>query len=126
MRLPAEVAVVGAGAMGAGIARVFADAGASVRLCARRESSLEAARPRLGDNAARVRMTTSADDALAGAELVIETIVEELEPKRELLTRAEELAAPDCDPDHEHVVLAARPARRGASAVPSASRACTG
>ena len=94
MRLPAEVAVVGAGAMGAGIARVFADAGASVRLCARRESSLEAARPRLGDNAARVRMTTSADDALAGAELVIETIVEELEPKRELLTRAEELATP--------------------------------
>ena len=94
MRLPAEVAVVGAGAMGAGIARVFADAGASVRLCARRESSLEAARPRLGDNAARVRMTTSADDALAGAELVIETIVEELEPKRELLTRADELAAP--------------------------------
>lgn len=80
--------------MGAGIARVFADAGASVRLCARRESSLEAARPRLGDNAARVRMTTSADDALAGAELVIETIVEELEPKRELLTRADELAAP--------------------------------
>ncbi|MGH3027356.1 MAG: 3-hydroxyacyl-CoA dehydrogenase NAD-binding domain-containing protein, partial [Gaiellaceae bacterium] len=34
MRLPAEVAVIGAGAMGAGIARVFADAGASVRLCA--------------------------------------------------------------------------------------------
>ena len=95
MRLPAEVAVVGAGAMGAGIARVFADAGASVRLCARRESSLEAARPRLGENAAGVRMTTSADEALDAAELVIETIVEDIEPKRELLVRAEELAAPD-------------------------------
>jgi 3-hydroxybutyryl-CoA dehydrogenase len=89
------VAVIGAGAMGAGIARVFADAGASVRMCARREASLEAARPRLGENAARVRLTTSADGALAGAELVVETIVEELEPKRALLVRAEELAAPE-------------------------------
>lgn len=50
--LPREVAVVGAGAMGAGIARVLADAGASVRLCARRESSLETARGRLGAAAA--------------------------------------------------------------------------
>lgn len=87
--------MIGAGAMGAGIARVFADAGASVRLCARRESSLEAARPRLGGGADRVRMTTSADEALVAAELVVETIVEELEPKRDLLVRAEELAAPD-------------------------------
>jgi 3-hydroxybutyryl-CoA dehydrogenase len=89
------VAVIGAGAMGAGIARVFADAGASVRLCARRESSLEAARPRLGEHADRVRATTSRDEALEGAELVVETIVEEMGPKRELLVRAEELAAPD-------------------------------
>src|SRR5262245_7670592 len=81
--------------MGAGIARVFADAGASVRLCARRESSLEAARGRLGENVGRVRLTTSADEALAGAELVVETIVEETEPKRAVLARAEELASPD-------------------------------
>jgi 3-hydroxybutyryl-CoA dehydrogenase len=94
MSLPGEVAVIGAGAMGAGIARVFADAGASVRLCARRESSLEAARLRLGEHAVRVRMTTSHDEALDAAELVVETIVEELEPKRELLVKAEELAAP--------------------------------
>jgi 3-hydroxybutyryl-CoA dehydrogenase len=87
--------VIGAGAMGAGIARVFAEAGASVRLCARRESSLEAARPRLGEHADRVRATTSRDEALEGAELVVETIAEELAPKRELLTRAEEVAAPD-------------------------------
>ncbi len=87
--------MIGAGAMGAGIARVFADAGASVRLCARRESSLEAARPRLGEHAHRGLATTSHDEALEGAELVVETIAEELEPKRELLTRAEELAAPD-------------------------------
>jgi 3-hydroxybutyryl-CoA dehydrogenase len=81
--------------MGAGIARVFADAGAAVRLCARRESSLEAARGRLGEGTARVRLTTSADEALDGAGLVIETIVEEAEPKRAVLAQAEELAAPD-------------------------------
>ena len=89
------MAVVGAGTMGAGIARVFAEAGASVRLCARRESSLEAARGRLGETAAQVRLTTSADEALAGAELVVETIVEEAEPKRALLSRAEELTSPE-------------------------------
>jgi 3-hydroxybutyryl-CoA dehydrogenase len=81
--------------MGAGIARVLAEAGASVRLCARRESSLDAAREKLGESAARVRLTTSADDALDGAELVIETIVEEAEPKRAVLARAEELVAPE-------------------------------
>jgi len=95
VKLPRDVAVVGAGTMGAGIARVFAEVGASVRLCARRESSLDAARGRLGETAARVRLTTSVDEALAGAELVIETIVEEAEPKREVLTRAEELASPE-------------------------------
>jgi len=92
MRLPHEVAVIGAGTMGAGIARVFADAGASVRLSARREASLQAARQRLGD--AEVFATTSLDEALNGADLVVETIVEEVEPKRAVLSRAEELAAP--------------------------------
>jgi 3-hydroxyacyl-CoA dehydrogenase len=91
MTLPQEVAVVGAGTMGAGIARVFAEADASVRLTARRESSLEAASERAGE---AVRLTTSLDDALAGADLVVETIVEEVEPKRAVLARAE-ILAPD-------------------------------
>jgi 3-hydroxybutyryl-CoA dehydrogenase len=93
--LPREVAVVGAGTMGSGIARAFAGGGTPVRLCSRRESSLIAARDRLGESATRVRLTTSVDEALAGAELVIETIVEELEPKRVLLARAEEVASPE-------------------------------
>ena len=91
MTLPREVTVVGAGTMGAGIARLFADAGASVRVTARREESLEAARERAGE---AVAMTTDLDEALTGAELVVETIVEEVEPKRTVLARAEELAAP--------------------------------
>jgi 3-hydroxybutyryl-CoA dehydrogenase len=95
VKLPRHVAVVGAGTMGAGIARVFADAGASVRLCARREASLDGARRRLGEAAARMRLTTSAEEALDGAELVVESIVEALEPKRALLARAEALASPE-------------------------------
>src|SRR3954454_4611843 len=78
--------------MGAGIARIFADGGASVRLTARREESLEAARERAGE---AVAMTTDLGEALAGADLVVETIVEEVEPKRAVLGRAEKLTATD-------------------------------
>ena len=92
MTLPRKVTVLGAGTMGAGIAGIFADGGASVRLTARRQESLEAARERAGEG---VAMTTDLDEALSGAELVVETIVEEVEPKRAVLARAEELAAPD-------------------------------
>src|SRR6187551_3260609 len=86
------MAVVGAGTMGAGIARIFADGEAEVRLNARRQESLDAARERAGE---AVQMTTDLEEALTGAELVVETIVEEVEPKRAVLARAEELAAPD-------------------------------
>jgi 3-hydroxybutyryl-CoA dehydrogenase len=93
IELPREVAVIGAGTMGAGIARVFADGGAAVRLMSRRKASLAAAQQRLGTGS--VRLTTSLDEALRGADLVVETIVEEAEPKREVLARAEKLAGPD-------------------------------
>ena len=92
MTLPHDVAVVGAGTLGAGIARIFADGGASVRLTARRQESLDAALERAGE---AVAMTTDLDEALTGADLVVETIVEEVEPKRGVLARAEELAAQD-------------------------------
>jgi 3-hydroxybutyryl-CoA dehydrogenase len=90
MKVPSEVAVIGAGTMGAGIARVFADAGSSVRLTARRESSLEAARERAGGE--NVLYTTMLEEAVAGAELVVETIAEDVEAKRDMLSRAEALA----------------------------------
>jgi 3-hydroxybutyryl-CoA dehydrogenase len=79
--------------MGPGIARIFAEGGAAVRLTARRESSLEAARERLGD--AQMLLTTSLDEAVDGVLLVVETIVEDLGAKKEVLARAERLAAPD-------------------------------
>jgi 3-hydroxybutyryl-CoA dehydrogenase len=91
--LPREVAVVGAGTMGAGIARIFAEGGASVRLMARHQASLDSARERLGE--AELRLTTSLDEALADADLVVETIVEQAEPKRDVLVRAEALVSPE-------------------------------
>jgi 3-hydroxybutyryl-CoA dehydrogenase len=91
VKLPLEVAVIGAGTMGAGIARVFAEARAVVRLHARRESSLETASRRLVG--VTVELTTSLDDALRGAELVVETIVEDAEAKRAVFARAQELVS---------------------------------
>jgi 3-hydroxybutyryl-CoA dehydrogenase len=91
VKLPRDVAVIGAGTMGAGIARVFAEAAGAVRLHARRESSLETASRQLGG--ATVELTTSLDDALRGADLVVETIVEDSEAKRAVFARAEELAS---------------------------------
>lgn len=96
--LPSEVAVVGAGTMGAGMAAVFALGGCRVRLCARRRETLERAAGRLeaiaGDASDRVSATTSLEEALAGADLVVETIVEAIDEKRAVLALAES-AAPE-------------------------------
>jgi 3-hydroxyacyl-CoA dehydrogenase len=79
--------------MGAGMAAVFARAGCEVRLTARRETSLADARRRaesiVGESASRISTTTSTEDAFAGADLVVETIAEEVEPKQRLLEVAE-------------------------------------
>ena len=81
------------------MAAVLARAGCTVRLTARREETLLAARERVetiaGAAASAVTTTTSAEAAFAGAELVIETITEEIEAKRRLLALAERLTAPD-------------------------------
>jgi 3-hydroxybutyryl-CoA dehydrogenase len=110
--LPRAVAVVGAGTMGGGIALSFALAGCSVRLMARRDTSLETARRRIDASlellvghewatpdeakAARGRIlaTTALEEAVAGAGLVVETVTEDLEVKRDVLVRAEWAAGP--------------------------------
>ena len=94
--LPQGAAVVGAGTMGTGIALVLARAGIEVQLTARSEATLDRARARLAAEpaGASIHTTTSLETALAGAGLVIETIVEEVEPKRAVLAAAERLAEP--------------------------------
>lgn len=95
-RTPPTVVIIGAGTMGAGMAAVFAAHGSNVRLTARRRETLERATGRVaaiaGDAARRVTTTTNLGEAVDGAELVVETISEQLEAKRGVLAEAERVA----------------------------------
>jgi 3-hydroxybutyryl-CoA dehydrogenase len=111
--LPEAVAVVGAGTMGSGIGLSFALAGCAVRVTARRPASLDAGRrgteaslellaangrvgaAQAGAAAERIAFTTDLDAAVTDAGLVVETISEELEAKRDVLARAERSAGED-------------------------------
>src|SRR5580765_7923258 len=109
----ATVAVVGAGAMGSGIAQVAALHGHRVQLHDARFGAADAAKKTIGEalakRVAKGRLTAvEAEAALARiatvgtladvcvAQLVIEAIVEDLEAKRELLERVENVAIPEC------------------------------
>jgi 3-hydroxybutyryl-CoA dehydrogenase len=82
--------------MGAGMAAVFAAHGSTVQLTARREETLERAAARVaeiaGDAASLVTTTRVLAEAAEGVELVVETISEEAEAKRAVLTEAERVA----------------------------------
>ncbi|KAF3997080.1 3-hydroxyacyl-CoA dehydrogenase PaaH [Glaciimonas immobilis] len=107
------VAVVGSGAMGAGIAQVAAAAGHTVKLYDTRPEAVQKAiagiRKTFGMLAEKGRMTPNeAADAggrlmaagdlndLADAQLVIEAIVENLDVKRQLFADLEKVVAADC------------------------------
>jgi 3-hydroxybutyryl-CoA dehydrogenase len=107
------IAVVGSGAMGAGIAQVAAAAGHFVILYDTRPEATEAAlgtiRKTFQMLADKGRMTAAAAAAasarlqaatalveLAGAQLVVEAIVENLEVKRGLFASLEEVVGADC------------------------------
>jgi 3-hydroxybutyryl-CoA dehydrogenase len=106
-----EVAVIGAGTMGNGIAQTFAVAGANVRLIdaapAALDRGLGAIRTSLErfvkkgslaqadaeSSLARVRGSSALEDA-AGAELVVEAIVEKLEAKTQVFASLDRLCPP--------------------------------
>jgi 3-hydroxybutyryl-CoA dehydrogenase len=110
---PLTVGVVGAGAMGRGIAQVLALAGVRVLLTdARQGAAAEAAsfvggmldrlatkgRVSTADaQAARERLGVAgpAPEELAGADLVVEAVVEDLAVKRALFASLEEVVSPD-------------------------------
>lgn len=109
----ALVAVIGAGAMGAGIAQVAAQAGHPVKLYDNRPGAaaqaVDGIDRQLGKLVEKGKLTADARsaivarlqpaeaiEALADARLVIEAIVENLEVKRGLLRQLEELCAADC------------------------------
>jgi len=111
------VGVVGAGAMGTGIAQVAAAAGHRVVLADSMRGAVERGRASIAKSMAREvekgRMTREAADALTsritfhastlehdllsfrGCGLVIEAIVEDLDAKRTMMRRLEEVVAPD-------------------------------
>jgi 3-hydroxybutyryl-CoA dehydrogenase len=108
----APVAVIGAGVMGAGIAQVAAQAGHPVQLMDVRDGAAAGAITGIGKALdglvtkgrmppeerdailSRLRPAQSVAD-LAGAALVVEVIIEQLEPKRALLKELDALLPPD-------------------------------
>ncbi len=112
VRPPDRVAVLGAGTMGSGIALSFARGGSTVKLTARRASTLQASRTRIDESlqllmankvldaggagraVARISTTQDLEDAVQDAELVVESVTEDLEVKHDVLARAERAARP--------------------------------
>jgi 3-hydroxybutyryl-CoA dehydrogenase len=109
----ATVAVIGAGAMGSGIAQIAALHGHRVQLHDTRLGAGDAAKKGIAETLARMvakgRLAQAdADAALARiatvvalpdvcvAKLVVEAIVEDLDAKRELFARIENVASDDC------------------------------
>jgi 3-hydroxybutyryl-CoA dehydrogenase len=108
----ATVGVVGAGAMGAGIAQVAAQAGHRVLLADAQTGAVDRARAGiakdLGALAGKGKLTSADADAavsriqpaalssFAGCGLIIEAIVEDLEVKRRLFAELEGIVAPEC------------------------------
>jgi 3-hydroxybutyryl-CoA dehydrogenase len=107
-----RVAVIGAGSMGAGIAQLAAQAGHEVRLYDQQPGAAARALDRIGADLAgavqKGRLTASARDevlgrlraadtlaALEGSGLVVEAIVERLEPKQALFRELESLLGDD-------------------------------
>jgi 3-hydroxybutyryl-CoA dehydrogenase len=100
------IAVVGAGLMGHGIAQVFAANGYGVCLMDLETGLLEGALARIRDNLellkanvdgamARLTTTTELEEAVAGADFVVEAIAEKLERKRELFRDLDSLCPPE-------------------------------
>ena len=103
------VAVIGAGTLGSRIALMFAAGGSDVRIVNRSPERAEAARRyvhdhlpavrhELGLNAAvagNVEIGTPLEDAIPGAWLVIESVAEDPQLKRQVLAEVDALADPD-------------------------------
>lgn len=107
------IGIVGAGAMGRGIAQIAAQAGLEVRLFDVNAQAVQAARDALAQTwekltekgkiapdaaeaaLARVQACSSLQD-LAPAQLVVEAIIEKLEIKRDLFKQLEGVVAEDC------------------------------
>jgi len=91
-----RLGVVGAGTMGAGIARLAGEHGVPTVLHDADPAALERALSRLRDPAAEHVRGAAALDELAGCEVVIEAVPEDLDLKRDLLGRVAAVVGDDC------------------------------
>jgi 3-hydroxybutyryl-CoA dehydrogenase len=107
-----RIAVIGSGTMGSGIAQVFAQSGFPVTLQDVSPPALDRARAGIEKSLAKFvekgklsaddrdatlgRLTTAATlDALASADYVVEAIVEDVEAKRSLFARLDQIVKPE-------------------------------
>ena len=107
-----RVGVIGAGTMGNGIAQVFAQGGFNVRLVDAAGGALERAKANIEKSLAKLvdkqkltgaerddalgRINTGVNlDTLAEVDYVVEAIFEDLQAKRELFARLDQLTRPD-------------------------------
>ena len=113
MRKISKVAVYGAGTMGAYIAQAFATHGLSVNLYSRSQKTLDTAlsimktniellveenmlpASELEDAFKRITCTTSMEDCAKDADMILETIIEKHDPKRELFALLDEICPED-------------------------------
>lgn len=108
-----KIAIIGSGAMGSGIAQVLATAGNDVSLydsnplaLEKAEKNLEATFQKLAEKGKisyenaetyfnNIKLITKLD-ALSNSELIIEAIIEDLEIKKDLFLKLENLVSDDC------------------------------
>ncbi len=108
-----QIAVIGAGTMGSGIAQVALMSGCEVILTDTSQASLDRARSGISDSFVKLREKGKIDieqsvmyleklhcttqlEAASGADLVIEAIVENLATKKEIFTQLENIVSPEC------------------------------
>jgi 3-hydroxybutyryl-CoA dehydrogenase len=109
---PSRIAVIGSGTMGSGIAQVFAQSGFAVALHDVSQPALDRARAGIDKSLAkfvekgkltaadrdaalgRLAVTTTLDD-LASADYIVEAIIEDIDAKRSLFARLDQLVRPD-------------------------------
>ena len=108
-----DLGIVGCGTMGRGIAQIAAQAGIAVRLFDARPEGAKEARVAIAETLAKLaakgkiavaeveattgRLTVCGElDAMAGCDVVVEAIVEDLEAKRDLFRKLGSIVGTDC------------------------------
>ncbi len=107
-----KICVVGAGTMGHGLAQAFAQGGYQVALYSRTQKTLDRAsvlisssldtmreagvvdKEQIQATIGRISPTTSLEEAVAEADMAIETVVEDREAKKEIFTRLDNICPP--------------------------------